>query len=67
MTELQLLRRRIHLKRQVIPLIKSEIRRDQLRLALLAIKSDLEGQINPDSFDPTLSRKLDAVMVLLED
>jgi len=67
MVQAQLLQRRIKLKRQAIPLIRAEIRKDQLRLALLLIKSDLERQIDLDCYDPVLSRKLDAITVLLEE
>ncbi len=66
MTEFEVLKRRIKLKRQAIPLIQGEIRQEQLRLALLTIKADLEAQMTGE-FDPVLSRKLDAVGVLLEE
>lgn len=65
-TEFEVLKRRIKLKRQAIPLIQGEIRQEQLRLALLTIKADLEAQMTGE-FDPVLSRKLDAVGVLLEE
>jgi len=66
MTEAQILKRKIQLKRQAIPLIQNEIRKCQLRLALIELKEKLEAQIT-DDFDPVLSRKLDAVTVLLEE
>ncbi len=64
--EKELLKRRIRLKRQALPLIKDEIRQDQLRLALLELKGDLERQIT-ETFDRELSQKLDAVNCLLEN
>ena len=65
MTEIGKIRRRILLKRQAIPLIREEIIEDQLRLALLVLQSRYERQIG-DEFDPGLSRKLDALRVLIE-
>jgi hypothetical protein len=64
MNNVEILNRRIFLQRQAIPLIKTEIRQDRARLALLGLKGDLEAQMTK-TFDPILSRKLDAVHVLL--
>ena len=64
--EIQKLKRRIHLKRQAIPLIKREIIDLQTRLALLVLKDHFEKQIG-EKFDPTLSRKLDCITYLLEN
>ena len=66
MTPIEHQKRRIELKRQVIPLVREEILEDQLKLALLVLQAKIERQMN-DDFDPELSRKLDALAVLLED
>lgn len=66
MTAIQVLKRRIQLKRQAIPLIRREISDLQIRLALLVLKGRFEEQI-AESFDLKLSRQLDCVIFLLED
>ena len=66
MTQAQVLKRQIQLKRQAIPLIRREITDLQIRLALLVLKGRLEEQIGED-FDPKLSKQLDAVIFLLEN
>jgi hypothetical protein len=64
--EIKPLKLRIKLRGQAIPLIRNKNRKDQYRLALLALKGEREAQMTED-FDPELSRKLDEVMVLLEE
>jgi len=66
MSETEILRSKIRLKKQAIPLIRQEIIDDQLQLALLIMKGRLEDQIE-NNFDLQLSRKLDAITVLLEN
>lgn len=65
MTDLQTVKRKIHLKRQAVRLIREEIKALRFRGALLEVKAELERQITP-TFDPVLSRKIDAVVSLLE-
>lgn len=65
-SEVVVLKRKILLKRQAIPLIKDEIVDHQLRLALLLLKGRLEEKMGAE-FDVLLSRKLDAVIYLLEN
>ena len=65
MTEAEVLKRKILLKKQSIPLIQSEIVDLQIRLALNVLKDRLETQIG-DGFDPVVSRRLDAIQILLE-
>jgi hypothetical protein len=48
------------------PGIKAQLRRSMLRLALLALKKDLEGALN-GVFDLRASRKLDVIQVLFEE
>lgn len=64
MTEIEVLKRSIKLKRQAIPLIRQEINRDQNPIFLLKLKGEFEARI-AEKFDPDLSRKIDAVLVLL--
>jgi hypothetical protein len=66
MTELEMVRRKIRLKRQGRDLISDEIIDLQIRMALVVHKSRLEAQIGT-SFDPVLSQKIDAVVFLLEN
>lgn len=48
------------------PEIKRMIRNNQIKLALLLKRADLESAIE-NKFDPIISRKLDAIEVLLEE
>jgi hypothetical protein len=65
MTHVDRPRRRIQLKHQALPLIREEIIEDQLRRALLLLQAKYEEQIG-DDFNPELSRRLDALAVLLD-
>lgn len=66
MSEIESLQRKIKLKRQTIPLIKVEIEKDQIQLALLVYQKTLEAQIGK-KYDPVLSRKLDCLVYLIEN
>jgi hypothetical protein len=66
MTEIQILKRKIYLKRQARDMIGGEIMDMQVRLALTIFKERLEKQIAKD-FNPTISHKLDAIQVLMEE
>jgi hypothetical protein len=65
-TKIEILKRRIELRKQAVPLIKEEILEDQLRLCLLILQGRFEKQID-GGFNQDVSRKLDAVSVLLGD
>jgi len=65
MTEAQIIKRKILLKRQAVKVIRGEIRELQFKLALTQIRTDLEAQMTQE-FEPTLSRKLDCLTYLLE-
>lgn len=64
MTEIQILKRKIRLKRQTRDMINGEIMDMQIRLALTIFKDRLEKQI-AKNFDRAISHKLDAIQVLL--
>jgi hypothetical protein len=66
MTELQTIKRKIQLKRQAIEVIKDDIIDLRFNQILIIQKGRLEKQINK-TFDLTLSRKLDAIQVLLDE
>ena len=66
MNELQMIRRKIQLKRQGRDFIGDEIIDLQIRMALVVHKSRLEAKMN-QHFDANLSRKLDAIQFLLEE
>jgi hypothetical protein len=66
MNELQKIKRTIKLKRQGRDLISDEIIDLQIRKALVVYKRRLEAQIGT-GFDPVLSKKIDAVIFLLEN
>ena len=66
MNEIATIRRQITLKRQARKVIKNEIVDLWIRLAIITLKGRLEVQMKKD-FDPELSKKMDAVIVLLEE
>jgi hypothetical protein len=66
-TEAKILNRKIFLKGQAIKLFKQERRAMKRRLFLLDEKARLENLIKGPHFDLSLSRKLEAVLVLLEE
>jgi len=66
MNEVQVLKRKIQLKRQATTAIKNEILEIQERLLLIFLKGRFEKRIGK-SYDPTLGRKLDCVTFLLEN
>lgn len=66
MTEKEIIRRKIQLKGQALKLIRAERKELVYRLALMGLKDFLEAEIK-DKFDPTLSKKLDCIMYLLEN
>lgn len=66
MTQLQILKRAIALKKQAIPLIRSEIVDLEERFILIRMLQRLEAKTTRN-FDPMISRQIDAVHVLLED
>jgi hypothetical protein len=66
MTELEMLKRKILLKRQARDVISGEIVEMRIKLTLTVYKKLLEKQIAKD-FDPAISRKLDAIQVLMEE
>jgi hypothetical protein len=65
MTELQTVQRKIHLKSQAVCLIREDIKTLRSRVTLMKMKADVEKQMK-STFDPVLSRRLDAVIFLLE-
>jgi hypothetical protein len=65
MKEIQRLKRTISLKRQAIPLIKSEIMELQVRVVLLWLERYFEREAR-GKFNPAISSKLDCVRYLLE-
>ncbi len=65
MTELEILKRKLVLKKQAVNLINEEVRDLQILLVLHRIKRHLEAKIN-QAFDPVLSRKLDCLNYLIE-
>ena len=66
MTEVEIVKRKIVLKRQAIPLIRAEIIEHEERFILLRMRGQLEDQIT-EPCDPALSAKLDCVIYLLEN
>ena len=66
MTEQELLKRKIVLKKQALKLFGNEIEDLEGRLALLKIQQHTEGRMK-ESFDPILSRKLDCINYLMEN
>jgi hypothetical protein len=66
MTERARIKQKIQLKNQALRLIRTE--RDNLKhkLNLLNLRDFLQGRIGK-TFDPELSRQLDAVQFLIED
>ena len=64
-SEQAILKRKIHLKRQAITLIKNEIIELQLRLALIKLNDCFERQVK--DYDPLLSQKIDCLTFLLEN
>jgi hypothetical protein len=64
--EIQKIKRTIKLKRQGRDLISDEIIDLQIRMALVVHKERLEAQIGA-GFDPVVSKKIDAVIFLLEN
>jgi hypothetical protein len=65
MTELEILKRKLVLKKQAVNLINEEVQDLQILLVLYKIKKHLETKTN-QTFDPVLSRKLDCLNYLLE-
>jgi len=65
MTEVQVIRRKIHLKRQAVQLIREDIKALRFRGKLLLMRADLEKQMTA-TFDQALSHKIDAVISLLD-
>ena len=66
MTEIEILKRQIFLKRQARRLIADEIAELKIKLALKKILTFYEDQIG-QSFDPALSSKIDCLNFLLEN
>jgi hypothetical protein len=64
--EEKILKRKILLKSQAIKIFRQEKEALKLRLVLSKEKARLEGLMKKN-FNPGLSRKLEAVLVLLED
>jgi len=62
----ELIKRKIHLKRQGLKLTKGDILKLQEQLILIRMKDSLESQTSGNS-DPILSQKLDCVIFLLEN
>ncbi len=63
--EEKILKRKVLLKSQAIKLFRQDKEDLKLKLVLLKEKGRLEGKMEKD-FNPILSRKLDAVLILLE-
>ena len=66
MNEVQVLKRKILLKRQAMTVIKDEILEIQERLLLIFLKDRFEKRIGKD-YNLTLGRKLDCITFLLEN
>jgi hypothetical protein len=65
MNEIKLLKRKLVLKKQALKLFAEKVEELKDRLALLKIQQRTEGRMK-ENFDPAISRRLDAVNVLLE-
>jgi len=65
MTELEVIRRKVVLKRQALKIIRDEIKGLKLREALLREKIRLERKMK-EPFDSYLSLRIDAVIQHLE-
>ena len=65
-TEKQIIQRKLFLKRQARAIIRQDITKLHEKLFLYRLKSRLEREIS-HGFDRNLSRRLDAVQVLLEE
>jgi len=66
MTELQIIARKIKLKRQAVSLIRAEIQRLRFEAGLLKLRQFLERQIDHAEDQRALSRCLDMVDGLLQ-
>ena len=66
MNELEILKRKIFLKKQALKLSIQEIEGLDDRLCLLKIKQRVESRLNKE-FDSSLSRKLDCINYLLDN
>lgn len=66
MDEINLLKRKLVLKKQALKLFIEEIRDLEERLVLLKIKQRAEGRIE-ENFNPAISRRIDALNFLLEE
>lgn len=66
MGDIEIIERKILLKRQAIDVIVDEIRELKFRKTLLVEKGRMERKME-ERFDPELSRKLDCCIYLLEN
>ncbi len=66
MTELQIIARKIKLKRQAVSLIRAEIQRLRFEAGLLKLRQFLERQIDHAEDQRALSRYLDMIEALLQ-
>lgn len=66
MTEPVIIQRKLFLKRQALSIIRHDVAELRDQLLLLRLKNKLERQIRGE-FDRQLSRRLDAVQILLEE
>jgi len=67
MGEIQIIARKIFLKKQSIGLIVDEILELQEKSSLLSLKNQLEDELKEAGFDSVISRKLDCVIYLWEN
>ena len=65
-SEQTIIKRKIQLKGQHLKLIKNEREELKGKLCLVKLKEHYEAQIG-ESFDPTLSKKLDCIIYLLKN
>ncbi len=66
MTERDILKRKIKLKRQAISIINAEVQRLRLEAALLEVRHFLERQIDRTENQKALSQNIDMVEGLLQ-
>lgn len=62
----EIIDRKLFLKKQALSIVRRDIADLRRKKVLMRIRSELENEIS-ESFDPVLSRKLDALLILLDD
>ncbi|HQG13916.1 MAG: hypothetical protein GXY78_05840 [Deltaproteobacteria bacterium] len=62
----EIIDRKLFLKKQALSIVRRDIADLRRKKVLMRIRRELENEIS-ESFDPVLSRKLDALLILLDD